>query len=361
MALQLHGWFYEKLQAALLSAYPTSAMLEQFVLFNLDKNLNEKIGGGNLSEQIFQLIQLEKSCGEICIRKLIDKAYEDKSSNEQIQVVKGLFEKTQKQIEFNLILNDDVDEVSNYQVEYIAEELSQILQDPCLNKIGFDSRNICLRSSEEGLETFKTQFYSGELTEVFDFTIKALENADGEKLVEGIYIPSIPIEQRINQLRELLLEKKWKEADEETSIILLQAAAQEERGWLQPEDIENIDCNILLKIDDMWMDSSQNYFGLSAQKFIWEQLQEKLESNMRNTEKQCEFAKQLQWCVRVKGEIWDYISKSQIVWGCDKQIREYRGYLPTPPPAVTGDNVIKVCFTLALVERLAKYQQQSMN
>ncbi|AFY53578.1 GUN4 protein [Rivularia sp. PCC 7116] len=351
MTLQLHGWFYEKLQEALLSAYPAPGVLEQFVLFNLNKSLNE-ITGSNLSEQIFNLIQLEKSCGEICIQKLVDKAYEDKPLNEQVQVVKDLFEKTQKQVEFTLVLNDAVDEVNNSQAEYIAEELSKILQDPCLNKIEFDSRKIFLRSSEEGLETFKTLFDSGELAEILSYDIETLENADGNNLVP------ISINKRLDTLENLLAEKKWKEADEETSIILLQAAAQEERGWLQPEDIEKIDCNILFKIDDMWMDSSQNYFGFSVQKFVWEQLQEQLESNVSDTEKEREFAKQVQWCVQEKGERWIQIAKSQIVWGYDKQIR---GYLPTPPPAVTGDNVIKVCVTLALVERLAKYQQQLMN
>ncbi|MBV6622872.1 MAG: GUN4 domain-containing protein [Rivularia sp. (in: Bacteria)] len=355
MVLQLHGWFYKKLQEALFSAYPTSALLEEFVLFDLNKSL-KAITGSNVLEQIFNLIQLEKSCGEICIRKLVDKAYEDKPANEQVQDVKDLFEKTQKQIEYTLVLNDTVDEVSDFQAEYIAEELSKILQDPCLNKIEFDSRKIVLRSSQESLETLKTRFQSAELTEVLDFSIKALENPDGETLIEGVYVPSVSIEQRMNKLNELLLEKKWKEADEETSIILLQAATQEERGWLQPEDIDKIDCKILLKIDDMWMDNSQNCFGFSVQNFIWEQLQEQFESSTSNTEKEREFAKQVHWCVREKGEIWNNISKSQITY--DKQIR---GYLPTPPPAVTGDNIIKVCLTLALVERLAKCQQQSIN
>ena len=169
---------------------------------------------------------------------------------------------------------------------------------------------------------------------------------------------SISIKDRIIQLSELLTEKKWKEADEETSKILLQAASQEERGWLQRDDIEQLDSDILLKVDEIWLNHSQNNLGFSVQKFIWEQIQKNSNSHLSYTEKKKEFAKQLRWYVEKKGGKGETITKAQIVWSFAAQIQ---GYLPTPPPAMTGDNVIKVCVTLALVERLAKCKQQSIN
>ncbi len=71
------------------------------------------------------------------------------------------------------------------------------------------------------------------------------------------------------QLRNLLEAGKWKEADEETAKVMLQASGQEERGWLDKEDMEKIPSIDLQTIDQLWLKSSNGKFGFSVQKQIW--------------------------------------------------------------------------------------------
>ena len=73
-------------------------------------------------------------------------------------------------------------------------------------------------------------------------------------------------------LRDLLAAGKWKEADEETTRAMLQAAKREEEGWFRYEDINNFSCEDLRIIDQLWVSASQGKFGFSVQKEIYESL-----------------------------------------------------------------------------------------
>ena len=73
-------------------------------------------------------------------------------------------------------------------------------------------------------------------------------------------------------LRDLLAAKKWKEADEETTRAMLQAAKREKEEWLRYEHIENFSCEDLRIIDQLWVSASQGKFGFSVQKEIYESL-----------------------------------------------------------------------------------------
>ncbi|MGB7440135.1 MAG: GUN4 domain-containing protein, partial [Coleofasciculaceae cyanobacterium] len=71
------------------------------------------------------------------------------------------------------------------------------------------------------------------------------------------------------KLRDLLAAGKWKEADEETAEVMIKAAGQEERGYLEREDIEKFPCADLRTIDQLWVKYSNGRFGFSVQKRIW--------------------------------------------------------------------------------------------
>jgi len=73
------------------------------------------------------------------------------------------------------------------------------------------------------------------------------------------------------RLRNLLAERKWKEADKETTIVMLKAASREE-GFLSIEDIEKFPCTDLRTIDQLWVKHSLDHFGFSVQKRIWEEV-----------------------------------------------------------------------------------------
>jgi len=66
-------------------------------------------------------------------------------------------------------------------------------------------------------------------------------------------------------LKNLLAAKKWRESNDETRRLILQAANRDKQGWLTVEDINNIPCWDLKTIDDLWKEASNGRFGFSVQ------------------------------------------------------------------------------------------------
>ena len=73
-----------------------------------------------------------------------------------------------------------------------------------------------------------------------------------------------------NLLQDLLEARKWKDADQETTRMMIQAAGREKEGWFRREDINKFSCEDLRIIDQLWLESSQGKFGFSVQKEIWQ-------------------------------------------------------------------------------------------
>jgi eukaryotic-like serine/threonine-protein kinase len=73
-----------------------------------------------------------------------------------------------------------------------------------------------------------------------------------------------------SQLGDLLKNKQWKQADNETIQILLTLTKRKKYGSLRDRDIENIPCIDLLKIDLLWLEASNNNFGFTVQRYIWQ-------------------------------------------------------------------------------------------
>lgn len=72
------------------------------------------------------------------------------------------------------------------------------------------------------------------------------------------------------KLQKLLKAEKWKEADRETTAVMLKVAGQEPRGYLFNEDIEEFPCMDLRTIDQLWVKYSIGRFGFSVQKRIFD-------------------------------------------------------------------------------------------
>jgi hypothetical protein len=75
-----------------------------------------------------------------------------------------------------------------------------------------------------------------------------------------------------SKLRDLLAAGKWKEADEETRAVMLKAAGREKEGWLEIKDIETFPCPDLRILDELWVQYSNERFGFSVQKRIYQSL-----------------------------------------------------------------------------------------
>ncbi len=76
-----------------------------------------------------------------------------------------------------------------------------------------------------------------------------------------------------SSLRDLLANKEWKKADEETREIMLKISKRDENGWLDRGNIEQFPWQDFRIINRLWLEYSNSKFGFSVQKQIWENIE----------------------------------------------------------------------------------------
>lgn len=93
------------------------------------------------------------------------------------------------------------------------------------------------------------------------------------------------------QLRELLKEGKWREAEDETRAKLIESAGAgaQKRNWVYWSEVKSISNADMKTMDSLWRGASNNKFGYSVQRELWLQ-------NKRQWQK---FFKAIDW---VQGE-----------------------------------------------------------
>ncbi|MBD6619307.1 hypothetical protein FNW02_26640 [Komarekiella sp. 'clone 1'] len=74
------------------------------------------------------------------------------------------------------------------------------------------------------------------------------------------------------QLRNLLAQYNWKEADIETTKLMLKIMGKNYWNEVYKEDINNFSCECFHIIDQLWREYSHGYFGFSVQQSIWNEL-----------------------------------------------------------------------------------------
>lgn len=73
-------------------------------------------------------------------------------------------------------------------------------------------------------------------------------------------------------LQTLLVRKRWKEADQLTWDCLCQALGKFPGYYLKTSDIQNLPCEDLWTINELWVTHSKGRFGFSVQKYIYEEV-----------------------------------------------------------------------------------------
>ncbi|RAM53497.1 MAG: transcriptional regulator [Hapalosiphonaceae cyanobacterium JJU2] len=81
----------------------------------------------------------------------------------------------------------------------------------------------------------------------------------------------LPSEKGIDytRLRDLLAAKNWKEADEETYRVMIQAVGKKDGDWFTSNELLNFPCTDLRTINELWVEYSNGHFGFSVQKEIY--------------------------------------------------------------------------------------------
>lgn len=72
------------------------------------------------------------------------------------------------------------------------------------------------------------------------------------------------------QLQTLLAQKRWKQADQETWVVLCQALKKSKKTYLYAQDLANLPCEDLQTINHLWVKYSSNRFGFSIQNQIYQ-------------------------------------------------------------------------------------------
>ena len=71
-------------------------------------------------------------------------------------------------------------------------------------------------------------------------------------------------------LERLLLDGKWEEADHKTADIMWNLAGKWQERSLQKEDYKKLSCDNLRDIDHLWTKYSNQHFGFSIQRRIFQ-------------------------------------------------------------------------------------------
>lgn len=68
-----------------------------------------------------------------------------------------------------------------------------------------------------------------------------------------------------------LRQRNWEAADRETYKLLLKLGGDKSlaRGYIDLNELENLPCSDLIKIDDLWREASDGKLGFSAQQIIY--------------------------------------------------------------------------------------------
>ena len=74
-----------------------------------------------------------------------------------------------------------------------------------------------------------------------------------------------------SRLKELLSGYQWEQADVETYRVMCDAARKSTSSGLSIKDIQNFPCEDLQMIDNLWREQSNDRFGFSVQKEIFDE------------------------------------------------------------------------------------------
>ncbi|NMG19658.1 GUN4 domain-containing protein [Brasilonema bromeliae] len=134
---------------------------------------------------------------------------------------------------------------------------------------GYSGSPVVDRTSGEVLAMVSHQVGKGE--KGLAIAIEAIQNIWHSMPYDLLKTDNVIFEPGVDytRLREFLAAGKWKQADQETEMLILEVAGR--RGnLLNVESIKKLPCLDLRTIDQLWVKFSQGHFGFSVQKQIWE-------------------------------------------------------------------------------------------
>ncbi|MBD2563135.1 MULTISPECIES: CHAT domain-containing protein [Nostoc] len=134
------------------------------------------------------------------------------------------------------------------------------------------------KNEEVWQEIFRLKFANKEnherFRQGFSQMLAVRYDSEADKALESElrkYIDELETDRLCEVLKNYLQQEQWKEADEETAWIFYQVMVKENyANWYQL--LKNFPCDTLQEINRLWLDNSNNKFGISIQSKIYQSL-----------------------------------------------------------------------------------------
>jgi serine/threonine-protein kinase len=136
-------------------------------------------------------------------------------------------------------------------------------------------------SESQGKSELENSLKENKISNVREAILKGMELTPEKRpqsIEEWLKILSSPTKKGVDytRLENFLKTGQWKEADIETYNVMLEATGRKEKGSLSIESIENFPCKDLCTIDQLWVKYSNERFGFSVQKRIWNEVHQNI-------------------------------------------------------------------------------------
>lgn len=150
-------------------------------------------------------------------------------------------------------------EIGYHQVDLVKQEQNQLIDQ---NIVSIVADDVLGKNIDKAVSKLATAIHAGQDTpQVSQVELNLLADQDDDL--------SLETDIDYHKLRDLLAAGNWKDADDETYWVMLQAVGREEGDSIQDEELLNFPCQDLLTIDRLWVEYSDGKFGFSVQKRIY--------------------------------------------------------------------------------------------
>lgn len=166
-------------------------------------------------------------------------------------------------------LQSQIAEVPSRLSQDLATQLCQLLSSDLLSKIQSQLQQV--QQEQKHLQSlfFELPSQISQLVKTELEKAQVLTNSQTASLGQN---EPLCTERRLGytRLQALLAAGKWKEADRQTNLVMLQAFGIEQEANLDEKHLKNFPCEILCTIDQLWLKYSNGRFGFSVQKRLFE-------------------------------------------------------------------------------------------
>jgi len=215
-------------------------------------------------------------------------------------------------------LQSQIAEVPSRLSQDLATQLYQLLSSQLLSEIQTQLQQV--QQEQKQLQSLVSELPS-QISQLVKTELEKAQVPTTSQTTSSVQDEPLSVEPLVyTKLRELLAAGKWKEADRETKLIMLQVSGLEQEAKFDKKHLENFPCESLRTIDQLWVKYSNGRFGFSVQKRLFESVGGK--PGVDDYKAYCRFGERVGWLVK---NCW--LSETDLIFTLDAPF----GHLPLTP------------------------------